>query len=344
LEAPIKNLIAELEQVVRLDPTRAEARLQLAGTYLLLFECIQQSSARNTMPLSAIREAAISARFESRAELDAWLHRAVGEHVEYLDLAYHHTRRALRLCPLEGAGYLYLGQLSFLEGVGSRRATGDCVAQAVRVRPHDGGVLISAGQEAAIDGSVDRAIAYWQRAFRLGPVYQRVLVRRLAGKVCPEDLQADLDFFLDTFEPELATVRQLESVYASLEGGRQIGRLRDRHARLARAEAERCGEPAAACRLWMEARLAHLRRGRAGAATDCLREAVRNDPNDPTARHRLAMSLLGQRQYGEATAHLEWCLARKPEDRSLQIALRKCTKDRLRHPESAPATDRNTMQ
>lgn len=329
LETPLETIIAELEETVRLDPTHREARLQLAGTYLLLFECLQQRSATNAMPLSAIREAVMASGFASRAELDIWLKHAVGEHSRYLDLALMHTRRALRQCPLEGTAYLYLGELVFLEGVGSRQAIHDGVAQALRVRPHDGGVLVSAGQEAAMAGSLEQALGYWQRAYRLGPAYQKLLVRRLAGHVCPDHPALELDFFLDTFGPGLTVVRQLEEIYRGRATETSLARLRDLHARLAQAEAKRSAAGGAACRLWMEARLAHVRRGRTTEALDCLGEAVRRDPNHATARLRLAKGLLIQKQYNKAKTHFQWCLARNPKDKSLQRALRKCTEGGL---------------
>ncbi|HBO45151.1 MAG TPA: hypothetical protein DD670_14730 [Planctomycetaceae bacterium] len=329
LEASIRAILAELEEVVRLDPTHHDARLQLAGTYLLLFECAQHGSAANAMPLSAIREAAIAAQFTSRAELNAWLRKAVGEHADYLEQARRHTRIALRQCPLEGAGYLYLGELRFLEGVASREAIGEGVAQALRTRPHHGGVLLSAGQEAVMAGSLDRAVEYWQRAYRLGPAYRKVLVRQLAGQVCPGDPAADVDFFLDTFDPDLAVVRQLEAFHGERSEAAELVRLRERHAKLARDEAQRCDDPAAACRLWMEARLAHERLARPAEALDCLREAARSDPNNAAARRRLAANLLDAKRFDEAETHLKWCAARTPDDPGLRTALRKCAQGRL---------------
>jgi O-antigen ligase/tetratricopeptide (TPR) repeat protein len=335
LEKPLENIIAKLEETVRLDPTHVEARLQLAGSYLLLFEYKQKRSPVNAMPLSAVREAVLASQFESRAELDAWLGRAVGKHARYLDLALRHTRIALRHCPLEGAGYLHLGELAFLDGVTSRQAITDGVAQSLRVRPHDGGVLVSVGQEAAIAGNLEEAVEYWRRAYRLGPACQKEVIRRLAGKLCPDNPATDVNFFLDTFAPDLTAVRLLERIYRGQATDEELGRLRDRHAELAAVAAEECKEGSAACLLWMEARLAHVRRGRSAQAVDCLRAAVRRDPNNATARTRLADGLLEQGQFIEAEKHLQWSLVRNPRDGSLRVAIRRCTEGRLQKQKSS---------
>jgi len=216
-----------------------------------------------------------------------------------------------------------------LEGVASREAIGEGVSQAIRVRPHHGGVLLSAGQEAVMAGLPDQAVEYWRRAYRLGPAYRKVLVRQLAGKVCPDDPAADVDFFLDTFEPDLAVVRRIEAFHGERSEAADLVRLRELHARLARDEARRCADPAAACRLWMEARLAYVRLGRPAEALDCLREAAHGDPNNVAARRRLAASLIEEEHFDEAETHVKWCLTRTPDDPALRTALRQCAQGRL---------------
>ncbi len=93
--------------------------------------------------------------------------RALGIRRRWLDKALWHTREALTLCPLQGQGYLYLAELSFLDDV-NRRLPAALIDQALAVRPHDGGVLFKAGEEAALAGDAEAAIGYWKRAFHAG--------------------------------------------------------------------------------------------------------------------------------------------------------------------------------
>ncbi len=110
-----RQWIARLENVVRWQPSHVRAHLALAGAHRQLFETLQLG-ADNPMSMANIRDAAIQSHFPSREALTAWLSRAVGTHWVHLERALYHTRQALRLCPLEGRGYVYLADLSFLCG------------------------------------------------------------------------------------------------------------------------------------------------------------------------------------------------------------------------------------
>jgi tetratricopeptide (TPR) repeat protein len=326
----LETMISELEQVVRHGPDRADARFELAKAYLLLFEYTQEESV-NVMPLPMIREAAIHAHFPSREALDAWLARSVGEHCKYLDLALRHTRRGLALCPLEGVGYLYLAELCFLEGRDPATAKPAYVAQALKVRPFDGTILMAAGNEAVLAGDIEQAVDYWRRSYRCGRIHQRQLLARLAGRARPEHLQDEIAFFLNTFEPDLTMLRRMDQIYGRIAQSEQLVELRRRHAEAAAAEAKRLkGESAGV--VWLEARLQYVKLGDHARAVQCLRNALARDPNSYKVRYRLAIGLADQRQYAEAEKHLQWCLARRPGDPQLQGKLREIMRRRLERP------------
>jgi O-antigen ligase len=131
-----KRTVACLEEVVRLQPRHARAHIQLAKSYLRLFDLLQ-IEAPNPMSLRDIRDAAIKSQagFPSRKARDAWMRRAFGEHCEHLNRALYHTRRGLALCPLQGKGYLYLAELCFLDGLPASSKPGACGAAFRRLRP-----------------------------------------------------------------------------------------------------------------------------------------------------------------------------------------------------------------
>ncbi len=332
-----EKTIAELKEVVRWEPTHARAHLQLAEAYIHLFHQKQQTAA-NVMPVNQIRDAAIESRSEdlpperrldSRQKLEQWLAAAIGDHYRYLAFALTHTRRALTLCPLLGEGYLYLGELCFLEG-GRTPAKRAYVAQALKVRPFDGAVLLHAGSEAILAGEqarlagqfeqalahFEQGLAHWRDSFRRGPVYQEQIVEWLAGRLHPGKLEEDIDFFLDTFQPDLCGLRLLVRRYGELAPPEQMVPLRLAYASAVETEADRSKGPQAAT-LWLEAMAEYRKLKMPERRLQCGRNASRHDPNSLRVRQALAFCLADLEQFAEAREHLEWCLKRRPKDRVL---------------------------
>jgi tetratricopeptide (TPR) repeat protein len=315
-----EKAVAELKQVVRWEPTRARAHLRLAEAYVRLFHDKQRTAA-NVMSVSQIRDAVIESRSEavpperrldSRRKLEEWLSAAIGDHYQYLDFALRHTRQALAWCPLLGEGYLLLGELCFLEG-GRTPAKSAYLAQALKVRPFDGTVLLHAGSEAILAGEADQGLTHWRDAFRRGPIYQEQIVDWLAGRVQPWDLAEEIRFFLDVFQPDLNGLRLLDRRYQQLASPEQMVPLRVAYAQAVEAEVgDLEGQRAAA--LWLEAMGLYRRLDMPQRRLQCGRNALRHAPNDFRARHNLALCLVDLGQFAEAKEHLEWCLKRKPDD------------------------------
>ena len=321
--AMTNKAVAELEEVVRWDPGHARAHLRLAESYVRLFHQKQQASA-NVMSVNQIRDAVIDSRAEtvlleqrldSREELEQWLCVAIGDHYEHLDRALHHSRLALSLCPLLGEGYLFLGELCFLEG-GRTRDKSAYVAQALKVRPFDGAVLLHAGNEAILAGHLDEGLAYWQDSFRRGPICQRQIVDWLAGRVHPTNLEEEIRFFLETFQPDLDALRLIESRYRKIARPQQMSLLYLTRAQAAAKAAEKAAPPEAAL-LWLDA----MRQYRVLRAPEerlqCGRNAYRSDPNSCRVREMLARCLADLGHFAEAKDHLNWCIKRKPDNDSL---------------------------
>lgn len=319
-----EKAVAELEEVVRWEPDHARAHLRLAEAYLRLFHQRQEVSL-NVMSVNQIRDAVIESRREtvpperrldSRENLEQWLAAAVGDHYRYLDFALAQAQGALSLCPLLGEGYLFLGELCFLEG-GRTSAKSAYVSQALKVRPFDGTVLLHAGSEAILKGDFDQGLSYWQESFQRGTVYQAQIIDWLAGRVRPSNLQEEIRFFLDTFDPDLRGLRLLERRYREIAQPEQTAPLVYACARAAEAVAEDAKAQEAAV-LWLEAMAQYGKLKIPAERLRCGRNALRSDPNSYRVREKLALCLADLGQFAEAQEHLDWCLRRRPDSKSLR--------------------------
>jgi tetratricopeptide (TPR) repeat protein len=317
---PDLQVIEHLRRVTAWTPGDARAHLALAEACLQHFERVQADAA-NAMPLGQIRDAALASRFESRQALDAWLARAVGENRQFLDLALWHTRQALASCPLQGHAYVYLAELCFLNGSNDLQKPA-FIDQALRVRPYSGSVLMSAGSEAALAEDLPRALEFWRRAFRTGPVAQRQFIEMWG------QMQLPVEIVLNEFDPDLPAVRLMQSVYAQRAQDEQVRTLLAFRARKCEQAAQAMiGEQAAP--LWLELNNVYRELKRPQQAIEAVRRAAALTPNDFATRHLLAVSLFEQRQFAEAEQHLRWCLERRAGDPQLRELLASAVKGRI---------------
>ncbi len=325
----IEQKIADhLEEVTRWDPNHTEAHFALAASYLRLFDQLQAASSINTMPLSEISDAASRSQFASREALNEWLHRAIGPHAQLLDRALWHAWKGLTICPLEGAGYLYLGELCFLQGAPATTKTA-YLAQARQVGPYDGTVLFYAGKEAARNGDLAQALTCWQQSYNCGRPYQHQLINFLVGRTAPEHLGEEIQFILQTFQPDIHILRQLFRAYQPIASADQMIALRQAYAMAATAEAAReKQDQAVSC--WLEASRLYAQLGDATQQLACAQNAVHSNPNHFEARLVLASCLADQQHYAEAEAQLRWCLQRKPNHRPLEGKLHEVIQNRIR--------------
>lgn len=306
-----QSMIASLQRVLRWYPNHPRANLRLAALQLRYFEH-QQRRSDNAMGLAQIRDAAIVSRFPSREAQEKWLEAAIGNNLSNLFSALSHTLRGLKASPLQGQAYLYLAELSFLEGQGDN-AKSAYIEQALRLRPHEGSVLFAAGREAALSGDIEVALKHWRTAFRQGPVYQRQVIDRLGT-------QLPAPFFLTFFEPDLGGMKCLYRHYRdhNLPEHMQI---------LGEALAPQLEEMAIggsddrSANLWRDAHNIYLNLGNHRRAIECIRQAVALHPYDYRLHYNLAQRLLEQEAYDEAIEEFRWCMRRKPDDKSVQKRL-----------------------
>ncbi len=329
-QAHTKVMIYHLQNTLIRDPQSARAHFRLAGKYLQLFDQRQQV-AENSMSVDQIREAAIASKFASSQALKQWLLQAFGKNSQLLYRAHYHSRQALRLCPLQGEGYLYLANLCFLEGH-STQAIDAYVQQSLQVRPHDGSVLFETGRQRFLLGQVEQGFGDWQQIYHDKGTHQQQIIHLLAG-------QLPATGFLELFEPDWSTMPLLWKQY------RQRGNQQDWQAIIDYvtlfAEKIRTQENSY--------QAAHIHNALANMHRELehpeeylsyAQQAQALAPNVYVFRRALGRALLQAKQYHLAEPHLRWCLARKPENESLREELVRATKSRL--PQTANTSSDST--
>jgi O-antigen ligase/tetratricopeptide (TPR) repeat protein len=312
-------MATHLAETLRRDPHHPRANLRMAAIYLRQFDAWQRTS-ENPMPLNQIRDAALASQFPSREAQDQWLAIVMGENRRLLDRALLHARRALQLCPLQGEGYVYLAELAFLNSASPPLKLA-LIDQALRVRPYSGVVLLAAGGEAALVNDNERALMLWKQAFHADPEQQTQIIEMLA-------LKMPADVFLEHFRPDRAALGKLYRFYrdqALVEPAKFVGILCVEELERDASEAE----PPEAAALWDQASDIHAYLADTRKAAQCARQAVFHTPENFGRRRRLAEALLSNREYEEAISQLQWCLSRRPDDRSLQLRLEQANRQRL---------------
>ncbi|HUT09669.1 MAG TPA: O-antigen ligase family protein [Thermoguttaceae bacterium] len=310
----------ELSVVVDRQPDHARAHIRLAEIHLKLFDHAGDSEA-GSLDVRQVREAVLASRFESSDAMYDWLRRAFGERQEHLGAASKHARRGLALCPLQGKGYLYLADLSFLEGPNSPGKAA-YVKQAVEVRPFDGTVLFAAGQEAFLAGDPEAGLEYWKASYQSGPDYQESLLQHLAP-------QTPAPAFLEMFPSDLNALKLVLRHYRRIERPDDLRFVLGQYTAACEAEAPTLSRKTAA-QCWADAAGAYWGMGDLEKALECLRQAAECDMHDFETRRAMGLCLYKLKQFEEAEQHLTWCLRRKPGDGQLRSQVQAALSGRLR--------------
>ncbi len=304
-----KKKLDALTKAVKANPRDARIRMRTSMAYFTVFQ-IMQSKSENQMSLNQIADAARSSQFESNEQLQAWVNKVVGKSRKYLDGALANAREGLKLSPLQGHGYLYLAELSFLEQSpdGVQNAY---VNQALITRPYDPQILFVAGRDAFLHGDSETALIRWKSSFHRSPVYQARIV----------DLLADIvpaTYFTENFEPSVRSLELLLKRYQHSPRPDDIPQLLAAIAVKAHAEAE-SAEGEDAVRLLLMAHRAYHQLQQADEAWTSLSEALEIDENSYEVHYTAGVWLYQQSRFEEAAEHLAWCSAHNPADRKLSL-------------------------
>ena len=347
-----KQRLQLLNTAAKLCPSKARVQLRLASTYLTAFDHLQLQTA-DPMSLSQVRDAALAAEFDSREALRAWLDRAVGKNVKYLEAAARHARKAVRLCPLQGQAYVHLAELRFLEDLDSRHGPA-LLRQAQLVRPQSATVLFAVGRQHWLDGKIDEALVSWKLAFHQDFDAQTEILTLLVGN-------APADAILESLEPDLMALQRMETQYLNeppqpdegvaprgfgtaslppelqpqpLPGYEMIARA---YAGALKKELENpeCDQPVdrlvAAAAIYNRVR--DIRETEA-----CLRRALEIDRTSFAARKMMGVFLYEQSEYARASEFLNWCSKFSPDDGWLRSLAEDCLVKSLRSPSGIQPT------
>ena len=310
-----------LKKALQQDPDNPRTNLRFSAACLRRFE-LEQRHAINPMALQQIREAALASQFASKEAQDAWLNVAVGENRKLLDLALTHCHRALLACPLQGDGYVYLADLSFLEGP-SPTAKDAYIDQAHRVRPHSGVVAFAVGQERALVGDLEGALNHWRKAFHQDPKIRSLIIEQFSARIPGE-------FFLEHFQPDTDALRQLQRNYqrigltadAQVVARQLVGRL---------LEQARTADREVAAQTWFELQGLHSFLQDLPTALQSAQHAVELESDNLEYRRTLGALLLKNQDYPAAARELQWCLRRDPDNPTLLQQLMNANRGTIQH-------------
>jgi len=304
----------DLQRVVAADPTNAEAHARLASRYLERFEAAGRESG-NAMPVATIADTAASGGFGSAAEVNAWLDRAFGDSADLLRRARLHAEAAVRYGPTQGAPYLRLASLAFLEN--PNPATDKLVEQAVRVAPHDGGVRYEAGRQSHARGDLPVAIEHYRLSLRDEGAHRGPLVDGLARFLPAATL-------IEYLEPGADVSDLLLAAYQRHGGDADLHAIAE-HAEGLLDRIDPSQEPIEAARRWRHVSQINKALGDHGAAARCALRAHELAPYDFWVRLQLATALYDAERFEEADPHIRYCLARRPDLRELHYWLKRTT-------------------
>ncbi|WP_437185823.1 O-antigen ligase family protein [Planctomicrobium sp. SH668] len=323
--------VEQQKQRIELAIAAAEAnphsqKLQLhAGLACLNQFAINQQRQQRHMPLSQIRDAARSL-FTSPDEMDQWLNRpgVLGEERRLLEEAIKHFRASLAACPLQPRPYLELAELVWLEGA-RPQAELDLVKQSVIARPRDARAHFALGRILWLNGEHNEAAEHWQYAFRQDIGYRGHLIHSMAAYVPAR-------FFLDYFDPDHETLKQMKSAYENSEDHSGYQLVLET---LGKSSIQRAGSLSgeAAESEWLLAHecFASLKDNK--NAYRCGQEAVRMRPQSPHARQTFGVWLYKNGYYPDSIEHLSWCEKRRPNEKWISSMVREAQQKSQSNPE-----------
>lgn len=294
----------------RANPRAQRLRLH-AGLACLNQFALNQSQQQHHMPLSQIRDAARSL-FTSTEEMDQWLDRpgVLGSERKLLKEAVDHFRASLQSCPLQPRPYLELAELVWLEGIGGH-AERDLVEQAVAARPCDARAQFAMGRLLWLNGEHKAAAEHWQFAFRQDAGYRGHLITSLAAYVPAR-------FFLDYFEPDHESLKQLRKAYQTAEDhlGYQLVLESLARSSMKVAMAQRGANAEAE---WSLAHECFAELGDLKGAYHSGREAVAANPQSYSAHQTFGLWLYRNGYFAESVDELSWCAKHHPQETWLTL-------------------------
>jgi O-antigen ligase len=307
------RMIIALENVLKQQPNHSKAPSRLSALYLRRFE-LPDGTGKPIMALPMVRDAARASEFASHDEKFKWLTTAFGRRTRYLTAAVKRGEQALQRCPLQGEVYLHLNQVDFMQNLTTTdRTSNEFVSQAVRVRPHDGRVLIAAGQEAILTGDIQSGLQFWEKAFHLGTSHRDRILQIVVGKL-------PIELIVKELTPTVSDLEVMAKNYQLLGDD-------DGWALVLKQLANQCEREAAAttgdvsAEHWATAARSHSLLGNSSRCGWCLRQGLELRPYSYPLRRSYGLFLAAAGEKTLAEKHLQWCLAKQPRDPEIRVIL-----------------------
>lgn len=308
----LKHRIGLLMRSLRENPDQPRAQIRMASLCLKLFDRIQQD-AENPMSLAEIRDTAVSAGFESPAELHEWLERAFGRTVRLARLADQLARRALRACPIQGPAYLTLLETGFLRDPADPHHA-ELLDAVLTIRGYDPRTQFVAGQLALYAGDQPRALRHWGRVFHANREFRESITYVLARAVPASLLMLE-------FEPSVVELREVLAAYSEQNRRPEIEQILHEAARLS-AQEDSSATTEDRVALLMDGYKVAWNHGLPETAEDLLRRAIDCDDLAYWPRHALGLLLYERERYDEASEQFAWCYRQQPGDTNLSRLIR----------------------
>lgn len=303
----VARMIQLLEETLKHDPGHGRAHIRMAAMCLRQFELLQSHS-DNAMSLAQIRDAALTSGFESQDEMRSWVQKVVGENYAYLERVLWHSRAGLRKTPTEGNGYLYLGEVAFLDP-SLANTEFELLRQAYTVRPYDPGIQFAFGRQLMLAGETEVAMQLWKDAFDRGDQVRRRIIAAIGFQAPPQEI-------LDVFHPNVEGLRDLFEYYRRGEMETQMNFVGPKYVAALEQQAKLVAGKTAG-QLWLDAQFAHEQLGNVEEAAVAAKNAVLAQPGAYKNHFACACRMRDAGRIEEAIKEFRWCEFRNPDDAEL---------------------------
>lgn len=303
----INHMIELLDETIKYNPNHGRAHVRLASMCMRQFELLQANS-ENSMSLAQIRDAALTAGFQSHEEMTAWVDRVVGENRVYLDRILKHSKEGIRLTPTEGNAYLYLAEVAFLDKTIAESEFA-LMEQAYAVRPYDAAVQFSFGRHQLMAGDRTAAETLWKDAFQRGNSVRKRIIAAVGFQATPQQI-------IDLFQPGLEGLRDLFEYYRRRGFTEQMNYVGPKLVVELEKQAKiMSGETAS--KLWFDAQFVHATLGKAEEAAAAAKNAVMVSPTNFDYHYACGLRMRDCKRFEEAAKEFRWCASRRPSDLKL---------------------------
>ncbi len=329
--AGLRERIEALERAVTARPDHPRAWAELALSRLERFG-LSRRIAKETIRLVDIRQTVESGVFASAAAAKHWVQTVTAAGFADLQAAEQAARTAVKLNPFAGDAWCVLAAVAFLHQPDPALPQA-CIAQALRVRPHDGQVLLEAAVQAELDGDTARASQLRQQCFSECPS-QRSRILNVLLPMMPATAACDL------LKPDLTGLRMIDALWSRHTPAEQMQPIKAQRLTAALSAATET-EGNTRCSLLYEA--ANLQRilGDPVQAEATLAEAICSNPNHYAARLTHIDFALAIGDAETAKRELDWCLLRRPDSQKLQGRVRRLKQLRVEQASMPASLDRN---